>query len=274
MELLAAVVWVLALGCGDSSGSMSNGGDSNMPPDASGSGGSGGNGGSSSGSGGSATGGAGVPGVAGTAGGESGAGGAAGDASDPVTPVDTSAAANALSEIAEGLPPPTVDCRGSESFQIGCVSASGLYAGVAFDFSCEDDGGLVYVVGSGGGVQCRGEVSGLPLQVNLRLGPVQPRSPGEFAADAATDMTFFSVEHFDREFQTHRNGIYQLEGKYERSLAIVGSAEIDASSSKLRMDGEFAASYMPTGSCAPDSNGLGCDVVRARGTFAGFPIIR
>ncbi|HMI94302.1 MAG TPA: hypothetical protein VK509_23180 [Polyangiales bacterium] len=202
------------------------------------------------------------------------AGSAAGGAADAaVPPVDTEAATKALAEISQGLAAPAVDCRESKPFSIGCVSVSGTYGGTAFDFSCVDKGGLVYAVNQGGGVQCEGDVSGHPLNIDLHLGPLQPRSMGEFAAASASKDTHVAYLDIDRSVGSHRNGIYQLEASYERRFAVVGSAEIAAMVNKLRMDGEFAASYTP-GNCAPNADGFGCETVLVRGNFAAFPIVR
>jgi hypothetical protein len=285
MQRLGGFMFVLVLGCGDSAGDpMSGRLDSSQPPTAGSSGstgGGGGLGGGAAGDGGatgSTTGGA----DASAAGGAGGAGGAAGttagdtgaarEASTP--PVDTAAAMQELSELIDGLPAPTTDCRGATGFIIGCVSVSGTLAGTEFDFSCVDDGGLVYVIGQGGGVQCRGELSGRPLNINLQLGPVQPRSEGEFAAATATDDTCLWFDDLENDVQSHRNGIYQLEGTHERRLAVLGSAEITVPRDDLCMEGEFAASYSPRASCTPDADGFGCETVRVRGTFSAFPIVR
>jgi hypothetical protein len=271
MKRLACIMFVLVLGCRDSSGDPMIDG-----PDSAGSGGSiGGGGGVAGGTAGSTSAGAGsgaAGGAGGAAGTSTGAAGTAGDASLP--PVDTGAAMQELSELIDGQSAPTTDCRDATGFIIGCVSVSGTFAGTELDFSCVDDGGLVYGTGPGGGVQCRGDLSGRPLNIDLRLGPVQPRSVGELAAAAASDDTCLVFDDLENDVQSHRNGIYQLEGTHERRLAVLGSAQLTMPSDKLRMEGEFAASYTPRGSCMPDADGFGCETVHVRGTFAAFPIIR
>jgi hypothetical protein len=277
MPRFATLVFALLLGCGDDASSSMDGGMN--AGGSSGIGGSGGSGGSGSGGDGAA----GRPpdamaGRGGTGGGAAGSD-AAGDGGRDAggdggsdAGVDHGEAAEVLSELSEGLTAPTMDCRTAEGFIVGCVSASGTYNDTPFDFSCVDDGGLVYVSNDGGGVQCRGEVSGDPFHVNLNLGPAQPRAPGAFAVASANADTWLSFQHFARELQSHRNGVYELEGTYDRRLAVVGSAELDANE-KLIMEGEFAASYTPASTCTPDASDFGCDTLKVRGNFAAFPIV-